>query len=381
MPLTKPISHFQQTTAYIQDGSRRAEKVHSTTQLSIRRNLLTHLANRRNKISADPNNTAWAKSKDNYGHRLLAKSGWQPGQYLGAENASHSEHYTAANASHIRVVLRDDNAGLGAQKGKSNADTFGLATLSGIFGRLNGKSEVEVQKQADTQRDLELQTYQSRKWGNMNFVYGGLLVGDKMEEDEKKKLAEWNEKVTQGKRKADDEAPAEASASSKKRKHKSGSESEASGSSDDSEDVKEKKQKKKSKKGEAAADSSSEAAERAAKKERKEKRRKDGKTTGSDDKAQAKEEKRARKEERRKRKEEKRRRKEAKGKTSTQTSRDQSSESSGDEAAAPEVKKPAAAVSFAGSRHAVRQRYIMQKRQAGMNPQAMAEILMLKATA
>jgi hypothetical protein len=29
----------------------------------------------------------------------------------------------------------------------------------------------------------------------------------------------------------------------------------------------------------------------------------------------------------------------------------------------------------------VRQRYIMQKRQAGMNPQAMAEILMLKAGA
>jgi Pin2-interacting protein X1 len=278
-------------------------------------------------------------------------------------------------------VLRDDNAGLGAQKGKSNADTFGLATLSGIFGRLNGKSEVEVQKQADTQRDLELQTYQSQKWGSMNFVYGGLLVGDKMEEDEKKKLAEWNAKVTQGKRKPDEEAPAEAEASSKKRKHGDESKSEASESSDDSDAAKEKKQKKKSKKGDAAADSSSEAAERAAKKERKEKRRKDGKTSGSDDKAQAKEEKRARKEARRKRREEKQRRREAKGKTSTQTSRDASSDSSEDEAVAPEVKKPAAVVSFAGGRHAVRQRYIMQKRQAGMNPQAMAEILMLKATA
>ena len=278
-------------------------------------------------------------------------------------------------------MLRDDNAGLGAQKGKSNADTFGLATLSGIFGRLNGKSEVEVQKQADTQRDLELQTYQSRKWGSMNFVYGGLLVGDKMEEDEKKRIAEVNAKVTQGKRKADDDAPAEGSASSKKRKHADETKSWDSESSDDSEPAKDKKHKKKSKKGEAAADSSSEAAERAAKKERKEKRKKDGKTTESDDKAQAKDEKRARKEERRKRKEEKRRRKEAKGKTSTQTSRDASSESSGDEAAAPEVKKPAAAASFAGGRHAVRQRYIMQKRQAGMNPQAMAEILMLKATA
>ena len=45
-------------------------------------------------------------------------------------------------------MLRDDNLGIGAKVGgKVNADTFGLSTLSGIFGRLNGKSEVEVEKQ------------------------------------------------------------------------------------------------------------------------------------------------------------------------------------------------------------------------------------------
>ncbi|KAM0721902.1 hypothetical protein Q7P37_002827 [Cladosporium fusiforme] len=342
---------------------------------------------RRNKIGADPNNTNWAKSETNYGARLLAKSGWQPGQFLGAENANHSEHYTAANASHIRVVLREDNAGLGAIKGKSNADTFGLSTLSGIFGRLNGKSEVEVQKQADTQRDLELQAYQSHKWGTMNFVYGGLLVGDKMEE--KKKLEEATAKAAQSKRKAEDDVAA-APSSAKKRKHTSGEKSAAaSDSSDDSEDEdeedatekKQKKEKKRSKKEESAAESTSDVAEKASKKERKEKRKKDKKSGDSDEKAHAKEEKRARKEERRKRKEEKRRRKEAKGKTSTQTSRDQSSDSSSDEdSQKPAESKPAAA-SFGGSRHAVRQRYIMQKRQAGMNPQAMAEILMLKASA
>ncbi|GAB7332972.1 hypothetical protein MBLNU13_g04671t1 [Cladosporium sp. NU13] len=335
---------------------------------------------KRNKISADPNNTAWAKSKDNYGHRLLAKSGWQPGQFLGAENASHSDHYTAANASHIRVVLRDDNAGLGVQKGKSNADTFGLATLSGIFGRLNGKSEVEVQKQAETVRDLELQTYQSQKWGLMNFVYGGLLVGDKMEEGERKRLAEHNANFLQSKRKAEDDTPTEAT-SSKKRKHDSAKSSDvASGSSDESEaESKEskKKQKKRSKKEEAAADSSSETATKASKKERKDKHK--NKSGESSEKVQAKEEKRARKEARRKRREEKQARKAARGKASAQTSRDQSSESSEDEDATP-APKPTTP-SFASGRLAVRQRYIMQKRQAGMNPQAMAEILMLKAGA
>jgi Pin2-interacting protein X1 len=279
-------------------------------------------------------------------------------------------------------VLRDDNAGLGVQKGKSNADTFGLATLSGIFGRLNGKSEVEVQKQADTVRDLELQTYQMQKRGMMNFVYGGLLVGDKMEEGEKKRLAEHNAKVLQSKRKAEDDTPAETS-SSKKRKHSKGKSSEAasesSNESDGEKEASKKKQKKRNKKGESAADSSSETAERASKKERKEKHKKDNKSGEPVDKAQAKEEKRARKEARRKRREEKRARKEAKGKASAQTSRDQSSDSSSDEADAP-APKPTTP-SFASGRLAVRQRYIMQKRQAGMNPQAMAEILMLKAGA
>jgi Pin2-interacting protein X1 len=265
-------------------------------------------------------------------------------------------------------VLRDDNAGLGVQKGKSNADTFGLATLSGIFGRLNGKSEVEVQKQADTVRDLELQTYQSQKWGMMNFVYGGLLVGDKMEDGEKKRLAEHNAKFLKSKRKAEDDTPTESS-SLKKRKHDSAKTSDAASASSDESDAEskesKKKQKKRSKKREAATESSSETAAKASKKERKEKHKKDSKSGESSDKAQAKEEKRARKE--------------AKGKASAQTSRDQSSESSEDEDAAP-APKPTTP-SFASGRLAVRQRYIMQKRQAGMNPQAMAEILMLKAGA
>ena len=279
------------------------------------------------------------------------------------------------------MVLRDDNAGLGVQKGKSNADTFGLATLSGIFGRLNGKSEVEVQKQADTVRDLELQTYQSQKWGLMNFVYGGLLVGDKMEEDEKKRLAEHNANFMQSKRKAEDETPADTTAS-KKRKHYGAEKSDAASESSDESDAESKeskKKKKRSKKGEAATNSSSETATKASKKERKEKHKKDSKSADSSDKCQAKEEKRARKEARRKRREEKQARKVAKGKASAQTSRDQSSESSSDEDAAPAAKPTTP--SFASGRLAVRQRYIMQKRQAGMNPQAMAEILMLKAGA
>ena len=84
----------------------------------------------------------------------------------------------------IKVLLREDNLGLGAKVGgKSNAETFGLTTLSGIFGRLNGKSEAEVQKKQEDLRDAGLRSYQATRYGFMNFVRGGLLVGDKMEEE------------------------------------------------------------------------------------------------------------------------------------------------------------------------------------------------------
>ena len=109
-------------------------------------------------MSNDPNNTNWSKSLDTYGHKILSAQGWTPGDYLGAKNASHSDHYTAANASHIRTLLREDNLGLGAQIGKGNADTFGLSLFSGVLGRLNGKSDAQLEKQQSALRDAELRT-------------------------------------------------------------------------------------------------------------------------------------------------------------------------------------------------------------------------------
>lgn len=324
----------------------------------------------------------------------MASQGWKPGDFLGAENANHSGHYTAANASHIRVMLRDDNLGLGAQKGKSNAETFGLSTLSGIFGRLNGKSDVEVQKQQDTQRDWQLRSYQAQNYGFMNFVSGGLLVGDKMELPEQKKVIETvdalpkseraAEKTSSKKRKVEDD-DAELSTKAKKRKSK-GDAADSSVSVEDAEEAatskKSKKDKKKRQLEEASADSNAEAATAKSSKKDKKRKKSDNDDAPLDDEKRVKLEKRARKEERRRRKEEKRAKKAAKV-----ASREQSSDSSSAEeveedvkAVVPKAAQPAQPM-FAGSRHAVRQRYIQQKRMASTNAQAMAEILMLKAGA
>lgn len=332
------------------------------------------------KLSQDPNNTTWSKDTANYGHRILAQKGWSPGEYLGAENASHADHYSTANASHIRVLLREDNLGLGAKLGgKANADSFGLSTLSGIFGRLNGKSEDVIQKQQGALRDAELQTYQAQKYGFMNFVSGGLLVGDKMDETlVSTKVAPEVAKVekeTRPSKKREAEVDEVASKQSKSKKRRSNR--DANAVKEISVDTTTQSQDEQAVQGEFPPTTS--IAEKPSKKKRRETRHGDiAENDEVSEKAQIKQEKRERKEERRKRRAAKLSHLEPKpkptdaGPTALEITTP-ASDSDSEEAAPP--PRP----SFAGNRHAVRQRYIQQKRLASMDPQALREILMIKA--
>jgi len=315
---------------------------------------------------------------------MLASQGWQPGEYLGAKDAGHSDHYSAANASHIRVLLREDNLGLGAKVGGNKAETFGLSLFSGVLGRLNGKGEAEVQKQQGQLRDAELRTYAGQKYGMVGFVSGGLLVGDKIEKPgQTLQSVDGGEKFglrgESKKRKVAEVESEEVSRAEKKAKKSKGSEA-GSTSSDEEEDAKSarRKAKKRAKRAEAASqepsdseDTVARAERKAAKRRRKQQPQEDASPddSGVNDKARLKQEKRQRKEDRRRRKEEKRRSR-AEKKASAQSSKEGS---------------PAIVVHSVqatnGGRHAVRHRYIQQKRMASMNAQAMKEIFMVKAGA
>jgi Pin2-interacting protein X1 len=117
-----------------------------------------------------------------------------PGQNLGATGTGYgSQYHTVASASYVRVILREDNLGLGAIRGKANGETFGLELLSGLLGRLNGKSEDQLVKEEAARRDVRLMRYQNDKHGLVGFVFGGFLVGDEIKqtvnsEDDAKKL-------------------------------------------------------------------------------------------------------------------------------------------------------------------------------------------------
>ncbi|KAL9095659.1 MAG: hypothetical protein Q9165_002091 [Trypethelium subeluteriae] len=171
---------------------------------------------KRNRISEDPNNTAWSRCTTRYGRRILESQGWKPGEYLGARDAPQSSHYQSASAGHIRIILKEDNAGLGSGLTKQKAQTYGLSGFQGILGRLNGKSDTEIRKDADVRRDVNLRLYTDKRYGFMNFVSGGFLVTD-MVEHERKRTALDNS-VSTGSR--SDEEKSEMVSKSKKRKRK-----------------------------------------------------------------------------------------------------------------------------------------------------------------
>ncbi|EME39583.1 hypothetical protein DOTSEDRAFT_75292 [Dothistroma septosporum NZE10] len=341
---------------------------------------------KRSRLSQDPNNNNWSKSTTNFGHKILSKQGWKPGEYLGAENATHADHYTAANASHIRVMLREDNLGLGAQLGKGNAETFGLALFSGVLGRLNGKSDAEVQKKQDALRDAELRAYQNTTYGFMNFVRGGLLVGDKMEPPKSTNIEDIKTDGTVSERQKAGNLPVKNK--TKKAKSESGDtikeeEQERANLYAIPEKQKRRKDKKNSPEEDpSASESSKEDKAKEVKRPKKEAKKADKAAkaqpimTEEDRKAHLKEEKRAMKLERRKRKEDKRAKRAAKQNADSAQPVVQTSAASSESARIP----PPPMISV-GGRHAVRHRYIMQKRMASMSANSLKEIFMLQPQA
>ncbi|CAI6341659.1 unnamed protein product [Periconia digitata] len=361
----------------------------------------------RSRISNDPQNTTWANNTNRFGHKILAAQGWTPGSSLGAANAAHAAHYTAASASHIRVLLKDDTLGLGAKRGSESAENFGLAGLASILGRLNG-NEADVKKEEERREKVEQRAYVYRKYGLMNFVSGGFLVGGEIKakneievkkevevKQEIKSESEGDEPKSKKRKRSSGDTKGEKEETGEnqpklKRKKKSINLREGAGDDDDDEEDED----------EAVNDSSSKS--KKSKKDKKDKKdKKSRKSSSTDtpsstdpasDKARRKAERRARKEKKKLKKALKKAAKEAA--QSNPTSNDPSSSSSEDddeEQSTPSSSTLTSGVSTPASgasglnfgmngRHAVRQRYIRQKKMAGMDPQALKEIFMIKTT-
>ncbi|KAJ4344541.1 telomerase inhibitor [Didymosphaeria variabile] len=339
----------------------------------------------RSKISNDPQNTTWANNTERFGHRILTSQGWTPGSSLGATDAAHKAHYTAASHSHIRVLLKDDNLGLGAKRGSERAENFGLAGFASILGRLNGKEE-EVKKEQERQEKIAQRAYVYQKFGMMNFVSGGFLVGDKIEKGVKREI-EVKVEVKSEPESSDSEAVEK---KSKKRKRSSEDEVKLEEQSGDEPELKRKKKsmnlREEAAKEDAALKSSSKSKkEKKDKKDKKDKKSKsasDTLATDSEplsDKARRKAEKRARKEEKKLKKALKKAAKEAAKSSPTTEDPSSGSEEEVESTSASSVPTsgtatPSGLTYNPRGMHAVRQRYIRQKKMASMDPQALKEV-------
>ncbi|KAH7163307.1 hypothetical protein B0J13DRAFT_538323 [Dactylonectria estremocensis] len=360
----------------------------------------------RSKINKDPNNTKWTRDTTTFGQKILRAQGWQPGQFLGAENAPHSELHTAANASYIRVALKDDMKGLGFSRSKEDEIT-GLDVFQDLLSRLNGKSDVAVEEDRQTRLAVKTNYYVEQRWGPMRFVRGGLLVGDELKEvpkkeDESNGSSNESEVKEEGAdvEMTEDSHPKESKKDKKSKKRKAADDGDADTSSRES-DSKSKKRRKEERKLKDTEDNTDEAkARKKEKKDKKDKKRSKKIAEGSDDEASASDEKsRKRKskskdasqspedseDDRVKSKKSKKDKKEKQDKKDKKKRRKEEVDTSGvstpvESAVSTGTTTPATGTSTPrGSRNFVRARFIAQKRQAVMDTKALNQIFMVKA--
>ena len=113
----------------------------------------------------------------------MVKQGWSEGQSLGNRASTHIglNDVDRLAAARVGVLFKDNNLGLGA-KNKSQdleAQRTGLDAYQAMLGRLNGKSEAEVEVMEKKVEDRKLAMYAKGRWGGMVFIKGGTLVGEK----------------------------------------------------------------------------------------------------------------------------------------------------------------------------------------------------------
>ena len=116
----------------------------------------------------------------------MTSQGWSEGQALGARTPSTgtstpttaSDDATRLAMSKVGTLFKDDTLGLGAKlKSKDlEGQRTGLDAFQNVLGRLNSKTEEELEKHEKKEVERKLEGYARGRWGGMMFVPGGVLV-------------------------------------------------------------------------------------------------------------------------------------------------------------------------------------------------------------
>jgi len=87
------------------------------------------------RIGADPNNLHWSNDTGKFGHKMLTKMGWAPGKGLGANEDGNTEH--------VKVRLKDNNFGIGANKKNMDNWLDNTDAFSRLLADLNERVDSE----------------------------------------------------------------------------------------------------------------------------------------------------------------------------------------------------------------------------------------------
>lgn len=259
------------------------------------------------KLNEDPNNTKWSRDETTFGQKILRAHGWQPGQYLGAQDAAHASMHSKASSAPIKITIKDDNLGLGAKiRQKQAEECVGLDIFKDLLGRLNGESDESIAKKQAVRSEIKTSLYVERKFGPMRFVKGGLLVGDQITEllkqNKTDKAAETTESSADNSDDAAQTKPEKKEKKSKKRKAEDTGDS-VGAETDSAEGKKKKKKRSKDDAAELEQEQSSDAERKRRKKEKKEKKAKEAQTDAEDDSTETKSKSKKDKKDKKKRKE------------------------------------------------------------------------------
>lgn len=103
---------------------------------------------------------------------------------MGATNTIRSGSPSTASPPQVKIVLKDNNLGLGAKGGANCAQgqCTGLDLFQGILGRLNGQNKPQVEMQGKCSEDRMKNVHQESRSRSVRFMSGGFLGGTRYEE-------------------------------------------------------------------------------------------------------------------------------------------------------------------------------------------------------
>jgi Pin2-interacting protein X1 len=196
------------------------------------------------KIGLDPRNTQWSNDTSRFGHKHLERMGWSQGQGLGTGSSGRE-----AMTSHIKVAIKTDNTGLGKKSSKSGSQgldgeiTTGMDVFQRILGKLNGKSQEDVDNQLRSQK--QRMVMENSRFG-MTFVYGGVLEGS-VEKKPKEKITKHDKRKREENEKESESSSEEPPKKRREKDGKKDKKSKKNGKSKKSQDKSESKKSKKNK--------------------------------------------------------------------------------------------------------------------------------------